>query len=122
VALRLLRRVRDYAQVMAEGIISLEVARDALNALGIDELGLDEMDRRILELILTRFKGGPVGLATIAASVGEESDTIEDVYEPYLLQIGFLEKTNRGRVAGEAAAQHLNLPYTGYGTRQSPLF
>ena len=88
VALRLLRRVRDFAQVMAEGIISLEVARDALNALGIDELGLDAMDRRILELILTRYKGGPVGLGTIAA-VGEEADTIEDVYEPYLLQIGF---------------------------------
>jgi Holliday junction DNA helicase RuvB len=122
VALRLLRRVRDYAQVMAEGIISLEVARDALNALGIDELGLDEMDRRILGLILTRYKGGPVGLATIAAAVGEEADTIEDVYEPYLLQIGFLQKTSRGRMASEEAAAHLGLPAPGAGPRQTPLF
>jgi Holliday junction DNA helicase RuvB len=122
VALRLLRRVRDFAQVMAEGIISLEVARDALNALGIDELGLDAMDRRILELILTRYKGGPVGLGTIAAAVGEEADTIEDVYEPYLLQIGFLQKTSRGRMAGEEAAAHLGLPVPGAGPRQTPLF
>jgi len=118
VALRLLRRVRDYAQVMAEGIITLEVAHDALNALGIDDLGLDEMDRRILELILTRFKGGPVGLGTIAASVGEEADTIEDVYEPYLLQIGFLQKTRSGRVASEEAAHHLKLPLPGVGGHQ----
>ncbi|HEX2034376.1 MAG TPA: Holliday junction branch migration DNA helicase RuvB [Chloroflexota bacterium] len=118
VALRLLRRVRDYAQVMADGIITLEVAREALDALGIDHLGLDEMDRRILELILTRFKGGPAGLATIAASVGEEPDTIEDVYEPYLLQIGFLHKTQRGRLASEEAARHLNLPYHGHGQQQ----
>jgi Holliday junction DNA helicase RuvB len=110
VALRLLRRVRDYAQVMAEGIITLEVAREALNALGVDELGLDEIDRRILEVILTRFKGGPVGLNTIAASVAEEADTIQDVYEPYLIQVGFLQPTSRGRVATEEAARHLNLP------------
>jgi Holliday junction resolvasome RuvABC ATP-dependent DNA helicase subunit len=96
--------------------------RAALNALGIDELGLDGMDRRILELILTRFKGGPVGLGTIAAAVGEEQDTIEDVYEPYLLQIGFLQKTNRGRMAGEDAAQHLGLPSPGRGSHQAPLF
>ncbi len=121
VALRLLRRVRDYAQVMAEGIITLEVAQDALNALGIDDLGLDEMDRRILDLILTRFKGGPVGLGTIAASVGEEADTIEDVYEPYLLQIGFLQKTRSGRMATEEAAQHLNLPPPGLGNPQPRL-
>jgi Holliday junction DNA helicase RuvB len=121
VALRLLRRVRDYAQVMAEGIITLEVAREALNALGIDQLGLDEMDRRILELILGRFKGGPVGLGTIAAAVGEEADTIEDVYEPYLLQIGFLHKTSRGRMASEDAARHLNLPLPGSAGYQAPL-
>jgi Holliday junction DNA helicase RuvB len=110
VALRLLRRVRDYAQVMAEGIITLEVAREALDSLGVDELGLDDIDRRILETILVRFKGGPVGLQNIAASIGEEADTIEDVYEPYLMQIGFLHRTPRGRVATDAAADHLRLP------------
>ena len=110
VALRLLRRVRDYAQVMAEGIITLEVARDALDALGVDETGLDEIDRRILEVILTRFKGGPVGLETIAAAVGEEADTIQDVYEPYLIQVGFLQRTPRGRMATAEAAAHLKLP------------
>ena len=115
VALRLLRRVRDYAQVLAEGIITLEVAREALDKLGVDELGLEEIDRRILELILTRFKGGPVGLGTIAASIGEEADTIEDVYEPYLLQIGFLQKTRSGRVATEDAANHLGLDFPGAG-------
>jgi len=122
VALRLLRRVRDYAQVMADGIITLEVARDALDALGIDELGLDELDRRILETILVRFKGQPVGLQTIAAAVGEEADTIEDVYEPYLIQIGFLQRTPRGRVATEAAAAHLGLPYPGMAGTQARLF
>lgn len=110
VALRLLRRVRDYAQVMAEGIITLEVAREALDSLGVDELGLDPIDRRILHMILTRFKGGPVGLETLAAAVGEEADTIQDVYEPYLLQIGFIERTPRGRMATEDAARHLDLP------------
>lgn len=122
VALRLLRRVRDYAQVMADGIITLEVARDALDALGIDELGLDELDRRILETILVRFKGQPVGLQTIAAAVGEEADTIEEVYEPYLIQIGFLQRTPRGRVATEAAAAHLGLPYPGMAGTQARLF
>ncbi len=122
VALRLLRRVRDYAQVMADGIITLDVARDALDALGIDELGLDELDRRILETILVRFKGQPVGLQTIAAAVGEEADTIEDVYEPYLIQIGFLQRTPRGRVATEAAAAHLGLPYPGLAGTQARLF
>src|SRR5581483_5785754 len=122
VALRLLRRVRDYAQVMADGIITLEISRDALDALGIDELGLDELDRRILETILVRFKGQPVGLQTIAAAVGEEADTIEDVYEPYLIQIGFLQRTPRGRVATEAAAAHLGLPYPGMAGTQARLF
>ncbi|HEU5317047.1 MAG TPA: Holliday junction branch migration DNA helicase RuvB [Chloroflexota bacterium] len=110
VALRLLRRVRDYAQVMADGEVTLEVARTALDALGVDQLGLDEIDRRVLSTILQRFKGGPVGLETIAANVGEESDTINDVYEPFLLQIGFLQRTPRGRIATEAAAEHLGLP------------
>jgi holliday junction DNA helicase RuvB len=95
---------------MAEGIITLEVAREALDTLGVDELGLDEIDRRILTVILTRFKGGPAGLETIAAAIGEEADTIQDVYEPYLLQIGFMERTPRGRVATEEAARHLDLP------------
>jgi Holliday junction DNA helicase RuvB len=120
VALRLLRRVRDYAQVMAEGIITLEVARDALDALGVDQLGLDEVDRRILEVILTRFKGGPVGLTTIAAAVAEETDTIQDVYEPYLIQIGFLQPTPRGRVATEEAARHLDLPPPAFALAGQP--
>lgn len=120
VALRLLRRVRDYAQVMADGVITLAVAREALDALGVDRLGLDEIDRRILETILTRFKGGPVGLETIAASVAEEADTIHDVYEPYLVQIGFLQPTFRGRIATAEAAAHLGLPPPG-GTAQPRL-
>lgn len=110
VALRLLRRVRDYAQVMADGEITREVARKAMAALGVDELGLDEVDRRILETILVRFKGGPVGLQNVAASIGEEGETIEEVYEPYLMQIGFLQRTPRGRVATGDAATHLDLP------------
>lgn len=118
VGLRLLRRVRDYAQVMADGVITLEVAREALNALGIDDLGLDDLDRRLLTLILTRFKGGPVGLDTLAAAVGEEADTIQDVYEPYLIQIGFLHPTHRGRIATEDAARHLNLPPPGWAAQQ----
>jgi Holliday junction DNA helicase RuvB len=124
VGLRLLRRVRDYAQVMAEGIITLEVATDALDALGVDGLGLDAIDRRILEVLITRYKGRPVGLETIAAAVGEEADTIADVYEPYLIQIGFLERTPRGRVASEAAANHLGLDFPGYpgGAPQPRLF
>ena len=110
VALRLLRRVRDYAQVMADGVITWEIARQGLNAHGVDQLGLDDVDRRILEAILVRFKGGPVGLQNIAASIGEEAETIEDVYEPYLMQIGYLHRTPRGRVATDDAARHLDLP------------
>jgi len=113
VGLRLLRRVRDYAQVMADGVITQRVARQALDALGVDTLGLDDVDRRILETILRRFKGGPVGLQNVAASIGEEAETIEDVYEPYLMQIGFLQRTPRGRVATEEAARHLDLPPPG---------
>jgi holliday junction DNA helicase RuvB len=117
VALRLLRRVRDYAQVLADGIITLDVARDALDTLGVDHLGLDDVDRRILETILIRFKGGPVGLQNVAASIGEEAETIEDVYEPYLMQIGFLHRTPRGRMATESAAHHLRLPFPGAGAQ-----
>ncbi len=111
VALRLLRRVRDYAQVRADGTISAGVARDALDLLDVDELGLDQIDRRMLSSIIEKFSGGPVGLDTIAASISEEADTIMDVYEPYLLQLGFLERTSRGRVAARPAYVHLGLPY-----------
>jgi Holliday junction DNA helicase RuvB len=111
VALRLLRRVRDFAQVRAEGVITPPVAQDALNLLEIDHLGLDDMDRRVLLAIIEKYRGGPVGLNTIAASVSEESDTIMDVVEPYLLQLGFLERTSQGRVATLLAYEHLGLPY-----------
>jgi holliday junction DNA helicase RuvB len=115
VALRLLRRVRDYAQVRAEGHISQEVAQAALELLEIDELGLDDLDRRALRAIVEKFGGGPVGLDTIAASISEESDTIEDVVEPYLLQLGFLERTSRGRVATPHAYKHLQVELPGNG-------
>jgi holliday junction DNA helicase RuvB len=109
VALRLLRRVRDYVQVRAEGHITEETAVDALALLEIDELGLDDLDRRVLRSIIEKFGGGPVGLDTIAASISEEADTIMDVVEPYLLQLGFLERTARGRVATPHAYRHLGL-------------
>ena len=109
VALRLLRRVRDYAQVRATGVISAGVAQEALNLMAIDELGLDDIDRRVLSAIIEKFDGGPVGLETIAAAISEEADTIEDVYEPYLLQLGFLERTPRGRTATRRAYEHLGL-------------
>jgi len=111
VALRLLRRVRDYAQVRAEGEITVETAIDALDLLEIDELGLDDLDRRVLNSIIVKFGGGPVGLDTISASISEESDTIMDVVEPYLLQLGFLERTARGRVATPHAYEHLGVQY-----------
>jgi len=110
VALRLLKRVRDYAEVRAEGVITAEVASQALDLLEIDPLGLDDIDRRVLRAIIEKFEGGPVGLETIAAAISEESDTIMDVYEPYLLQLGFLERTPRGRVATRLAYEHLNIP------------
>jgi len=99
VANRLLRRVRDYAQVRANGTITAQVARDALSRLNVDEFGLDDMDARILKTIIEKFSGGPVGLNTVAVAVGEDSGTLEEVYEPYLIQQGFLERTARGRVA-----------------------
>ncbi|MFM7171781.1 MAG: Holliday junction branch migration DNA helicase RuvB [Caldilinea sp.] len=111
VALRLLRRLRDYAQVRAQGVVSAAVAREALGLLEIDELGLDDLDRRVLDAIIVKFGGGPVGLETIAASISEEADTIMDVVEPYLLQLGFLDRTPRGRVATRPAYAHLSLPY-----------
>ncbi len=109
VALRLLKRVRDFAEVRADGEISLDVAAGALDLLDIDPLGLDDIDRRVLLTIIEKFEGGPVGLETIAASISEEADTIMDVYEPYLLQLGFLERTPRGRVATRLAYEHLGL-------------
>ena len=111
VANRLLRRVRDYAQVRADGVITEEVARQALAMLEIDSLGLDGIDRRVIETIIIKFSGGPVGLDTIAASISEEADTIMDVCEPYLLQLGFIDRTSRGRVATRLAYQHLGIPY-----------
>ncbi|MFE5320127.1 Holliday junction branch migration DNA helicase RuvB [Paenibacillus sp. NPDC056579] len=110
IANRLLKRVRDYAQVKGDGIITLEIAKRALLGIQIDHLGLDEIDHKMLRGIILSFQGGPVGLDTIAATIGEESQTIEDVYEPYLLQIGFLQRTPRGRVATHMAYQHLGLP------------
>ena len=113
VANRLLKRVRDYAQVMADGRITPEVALEALARLEIDHLGLDEVDHKVLRTIIDKFDGGPVGLDTIAASISEEADTIMDVYEPYLMQMGFLQRTPRGRVATRLAYEHLGLPPKG---------
>ncbi len=113
VANRLLKRVRDYAQVMADGAITQEVAQEALARLEVDHLGLDEVDHKVLRAIIDKFDGGPVGLETIAASISEEADTIMDVYEPYLLQLGFIQRTPRGRVATRLAYEHLGLPPKG---------
>lgn len=109
IANRLLRRVRDYASVLGDGNISLEIAKVALEKLEIDELGLDQVDRKMLETIILKYAGGPVGLDTLAATIGEETETIEDVYEPYLMQIGFLARTPRGRIATPLAYTHLGL-------------
>ncbi len=116
VGLRLLRRVRDYAQTRAEGVITSPVASEALELLDIDHLGLDEIDRRILYTIIDKFGGGPVGLETIGAAISEDSSTIMDVYEPYLIQLGFIDRTPRGRVATPHAYSHLNLAYTNHDT------
>lgn len=112
IALRLLRRVRDYAQVRANDFIDYNVANECLTELlHIDDLGLDNTDRMVLRTIIEKFEGGPVGLETIAAAISEESDTIMDVYEPYLLQLGFLDRTPRGRVATRSAYEHLDIPF-----------
>jgi len=111
VANRLLKRVRDYAQVRADGVISQAIAREALLLLEVDPLGLDDIDRRVLLTIIEKFDGGPVGLETIGAALSEEPDTIMDVVEPYLLQLGFLDRTPRGRVATRRAYDHLGIPY-----------
>jgi Holliday junction DNA helicase RuvB len=112
VALRLMRRVRDYAQVRADGVVTQQVARQALDLLAVDPLGLDEVDRRVLKTVIEKYHGGPVGLATIAASISEEADTIMDVVEPYLLQLGFLDRTPQGRVATKRAYEHLGIEFT----------
>jgi len=111
IANRFLKRVRDFAQVKGDGEITLKVAKDALNLLDVDELGLDNIDRRMLQTIIKFYDGGPVGLETIAATTGEEAVTLEDVYEPYLLQIGFLSRTPRGRCVTRLAYEHLGIPY-----------
>lgn len=113
VANRILKRVRDYAQVHNNDIISAEIAKKSLGVLEIDPIGLEATDLRILETIITKFGGGPVGIKTIAASTSEEVETIEDVYEPYLLQIGFLSRSLKGRIATQLAYDHLGIPYTG---------
>jgi Holliday junction DNA helicase RuvB len=109
IANRLLRRIRDYAQVRADGAVTGEVAGAALDLLEVDGLGLDPMDRRYLEALVLTYRGGPVGLGTLAMTVGEETETLEDVYEPFLLQQGFLERTPRGRVATLRAYEHLGV-------------
>ncbi|HNZ40666.1 MAG TPA: Holliday junction branch migration DNA helicase RuvB [Clostridia bacterium] len=111
IANRLLRRIRDFAQVEGEDVITSEIADYGLQKLEIDKIGLDNIDRAILETIITKFNGGPVGLETLAASINEEKDTIEDVYEPYLLQLGFIKKTPKGRCVTSHAYEHLRIPY-----------
>jgi Holliday junction DNA helicase RuvB len=111
VALRLLRRVRDYAEVRADGVITRQVAQQALDLMDVDQRGLDDIDRRVLRTVIEKYNGGPVGLSTIAASISEEPDTIMDVVEPYLLQLGFLDRTPQGRTATRLAYEHLNLTY-----------
>ena len=113
IANRLLKRVRDYATVLGDGRITLKITKTALNKLEIDEMGLDEIDRKILETLIIKYQGRPVGIETIATTIGEEIDTIEDVYEPYLIQIGFVSRTVRGRIALPAAYKHIGVPYDG---------
>lgn len=121
IANRLLKRIRDYAQVKGNGEITLQMAKESLAALEIDELGLDNTDRKILETMIKFYDGGPVGLETLSATVGEESVTIEDVYEPYLMQIGFLSRTPRGRMVTRLAYEHLGIPFKGQEATQQPL-
>ena len=124
IANRLLRRVRDFAQVRANGNISLDVAEAALNLLKVDRYGLDEVDQKIMTTILVKYSGGPVGLSTIAASIDEQADTIEEVYEPYLMQLGFLDRSPRGRFATDRAFDYFEVPRRNRfgGSAQNPLF
>ena len=112
IANRLLKRVRDFAQVLGDGVITQEVAAMALKRLEIDELGLDSIDRKMLTAIIKNYGGGPVGMDTLAATIGEEAITLEDVYEPYLLQIGFISRTPRGRCCTYLAYEHMGIPMT----------
>jgi Holliday junction DNA helicase RuvB len=120
VANRLLRRVRDYAEVRAKGHITTEVAQEALKMLGVDDHGLDEVDRNLLLTIIQKYSGGPVGLNTIAASLSEEEDAIEEIYEPYLMQLGLLDRTQRGRVATALAYKYFDLPFDGAPGKDEP--
>jgi len=123
VANRLLKRVRDFAEVRGSGVIDAVTARQALSMLEVDALGLDSSDRRVLRTIIEKFDGGPVGLETISAALNEDADTIMDVYEPYLIQLGFIERTPRGRTATRRAHEHLGLPYVERpGEQQATLF
>jgi len=122
VANRLLRRVRDYAQVEAQGVITQKVAREALDMLGVDGRGLDKMDRHIMLTIIQKFNGGPIGLDTLSAAVSEEKDTLEDVYEPFLIQMGYLKRTPRGRVATKLAYSHFGIPMDEGSSPQKRLF
>ena len=122
IANRLLRRVRDYAQVRANGHIDITVAKAALDLLKVDCYGLDEIDQKIMVTVCEKYGGGPVGLSTIAASIDEQADTIEEVYEPYLMQLGFLDRTARGRIATERAFEYFKIPRRGTGSMQNPLF
>ncbi len=122
IANRLLRRVRDYAQVRAEGHVNIEVAHQALDLLEVDRHGLDEIDQKIMRTLLEKFGGGPVGVGTIAAAIDEQSDTIEEVYEPYLMQLGFLHRTPRGRVGTEAAFEYFGVPRPRMSGAQNTLF
>jgi Holliday junction DNA helicase RuvB len=122
IANRLLRRVRDYAQVRAEGHVSLAEAKTALDLLEVDRFGLDEIDQKIMQTILVKYGGGPVGLNTIAASIDEEASTIEEVYEPYLMQLGFIDRTPRGRVATDRAFDYFQVPKRPRGILQDNLF
>ncbi len=120
IANRLLRRVRDYAEVRAKGHITLAVAMTALDMLEVDRFGLDEIDQKIMRTVLEKFSGGPVGVNTIAASIGEESETIEEVYEPYLIQLGFLHRSPRGRIATERAYDYFKVPKRFGGVERQP--
>ncbi len=113
IANRLLKRVRDYAAVLGDGNITLKIAKTALNKLEIDEMGLDDIDRKILETMIIKYNGRPISIETVATTIGEDSETVEDMYEPYLIQIGFLARTARGRIAMPAAYSHIGVTYEG---------
>jgi len=122
IANALLRRTRDFAQIKGNGKIDLSIAEFSLKALKVDDNGLDEMDNRILSTIIEKFKGGPVGITTLATAVGENGGTLEEVYEPYLIQEGYLMRTARGRVATEKAFKHIGVKYRGENSPQTDLF